>query len=302
MRMITKRYAAAVVASATLLWGSAGWANEAVDWLNQMQQSVRYSDYSGKLVYAQGKELSTFQIDHRRNNGKGSENIRLLETKGGASAAKSFSLVNFNRLKPQAQAYRYDLGGRETVAGRTCQVVVVRPKDKMRYLHRYCIDVDSRLLLKYSLMNRQQQQLEQLLFTEVKLEPVQAQKQKVVNQAAAKQNLRQNQKQGQKPDQVAPVSHSIWQFTALPYGFKHTQSIAATPQKPTDHLIVSDGMTAVSVFITPRADQKTYREIKHSSGAVNILTQDLGQYLVTLVGEVPDSTLRAIHKGLRRVQ
>lgn len=295
MRMITKRYAAAaVVASATLLWGQAGWANEAVDWLNQMQQSVRYADYSGKLVYAQGKELSTFQIDNHNNNGKRSENIRLLETKGGASAAKSFSLVNFNRLKPQAQAYRYDLGGRETVAGRTCQVVVVRPKDKMRYLHRYCIDVDSRLLLKYSLMNRQQQQLEQLLFTEVKLEPVQAQKQKVVSQAAAKQV--------QKPDQVSPVSHSIWQFTALPYGFKHTQSIAATPQKPTDHLIVSDGMTAVSVFITPRADQKTYREIKHSSGAVNILTQDLGQYLVTLVGEVPDSTLRAIHKGLRRAQ
>lgn len=306
MRMTTKHCAVTLIAGVTLLWGSAGWANDAVNWLNQMQQAVRDLDYSGKLVYAQGKELSTFQIDHQRTNGKGSENIRLLETKGGvsgaASTAKSFSLVNFNRLQPQAQAYRYDLGGRETVAGRTCQVVVVRPKDKMRYLHRYCIDVDSRLLLKYSLMNRQQQQLEQLLFTEVSLASPTAnntaqsatQAQKVVAKAAVPPV--------HNSDKVAQVTHSKWQFTVLPYGFKHTQSIAATAQKPTDHLIVSDGMTAVSVFITPRSDQKTYREIKHSSGAVNILTQDLGPYLVTVIGEVPDSTLRAIHEGLRRVQ
>lgn len=292
MRMTTKRSATALLASVTLLWGSVGWANDALNWLNQMQQAVRHLDYSGKLVYSQGKELSTFLIAHSHANGQTNENVTVIKTQGGAQK-KPFSLVNFNRLQPQGQAYRFDLGGRQTVAGRDCQVVVVRPKDKMRYLHRYCIDVQSRLLLKYSLMNRQQQVLEQLVFTDVSLNSGTA----VARDGASRQAAQQ-----QKAPKASPVSSLKWRFVSLPLGFKHTQSIAASRQKSTDHLIVSDGMTAVSVFITPRSDQKSYHEIKHSAGAVNILTQDLDEYLVTLVGEVPDSTLRAVHKGLRRAQ
>lgn len=295
MRIITRRQTAAVLLGATLLWSSAGWSNEAVNWLNQMQQAVRYLDYSGKLVYSQGKELSTFRIDHNRSNGKGNENVTLLTTQGGGSAVKAFSLVNFNRLKPQAQAYRYDLGGRENVAGRDCQVVVVRPKDKMRYLHRYCIDAESRLLLKYSLMNRQQDVLEQLLFTEVALQEKALQPTAVAAKPVSEKRV-------QNVAELSAPTTSKWRFETLPRGFQHTKSMLSPPGKSTDHLIVSDGMTAVSVFITPRSDRDNYHEIKYSKGAVNILTQDFDAFLVTLVGEVPDSTLRAIHKGLRHAQ
>lgn len=325
-------------------------AESAVELLELMQTSAHRLNYQGKLVYQQETNLNTLKITHSSQGGK--ESVIYLDPKTGRDVendsapdeAKSFSLSTYNKLQPQTQkAYSFDLGAKEWVANIECQVVIARPKDALRYLHRYCIDPKTGMLLKYSLMDRNRQVVEQLMFTEINLDskptvaaapvameaemPDMAQSVDSMTtesmptaNAVSTEKLRMARAAAPTPTvavaPIAPLMASMdaaktkdedieaskgtnnWSFANLPLGFEKIAEIQQSDSRT--QIIVSDGMTSVSIFADTKAgDEVLVNESNYSSGAMNILTQEMGNYMITLMGEVPESTLEAIFKGLK---
>lgn len=296
MPMNVKYSVSLAVLAGMLAWSTPSLADEAMDLLANMRNAVHTLNYSGTLVYAQGNELSTYQISHKLENGAERESvIRLAQGKDAASEeAESFSLAKFQQVQPQMeQVYALDMGGQEFVANRSCQVVVARPRDRMRYLQRYCIDPASGMLLKYSLVDRSHQSVEQLMFTTLDIAP----------QSDSVAQFRADVPAVGKSPTTIPSTD--WVFAALPAGFQQVQDLrqdAIDGQVPLRQIILSDGMTSVSIFITPPGAPGILESLEFSSGAMNIYTTEVDKYSIALVGEVPVTTLKAISEGLQHVQ
>lgn len=296
MPMNVKKPLSFAVLAGALAWSAAGMADEAMDLLAQMRSAVHTLNYSGTLVYAQGNELSTYQISHKLENGAERESVvRLAQGKDPVSEeVESFSLAKLQQVQPQMeQVYSLDMGGQEFVANRNCQIVVARPRDKMRYLQRYCIDPASGMLLKYSLIDRSHQSVEQLMFTSLDIAPT------VGDPVQFRADAR--------PSGNAPpaISSTDWVFGTLPAGFQLVQDLhqsSGSGQTPLRQLILSDGMTSVSVFVAPPGTPGVLESLEFSAGATNIYTTEVDKYSVALVGEVPVATLKTIGEGLRHVQ
>ncbi len=291
MPMIKHSVSVAVLA-AVLGWSAPSMANEAGDLLAKMRSAVHTLNYSGTLVYSQGNELSNYQISHTVENGAEKESVVHLAQGSGAEGdtAESFSLAKLQQVQPQMEeVYALDLGGTDFVANRNCQIVVARPRDKMRYLQRYCIEPESGMLLKYSLVDRSHRSVEQLMFTALELAALAP-----ADPAAAPAPV--------VPAVAAMPPSTDWVFSTLPAGFQQVQDLqqaGVNGQAPVRQIILSDGMTSVSVFIAPPGAPGILDSIGLSAGAMKIYATEIAQHQVTLVGEVPVATLQSIGAGLQ---
>ena len=85
-----------------------------------------------------------------------------------------------------------------------------------------------------------------------------------------------------------------WRLQAIPGGFwleSSYQKKMASDQSFTQHMIYTDGVASVSVFI--ESMDATERLAGESSmGAVNAYSTELGEHTVTAIGEVPAVTVR----------
>lgn len=290
--MLTIKHTVSIaVLAGVLAWSTPSLANEAGDLLAKMRNAVHTLDYTGTLVYSQGNELSNYQISHTVENGAEKESVVRLAQGANASDAdaESFSLAKFQQVQPQMEAvYALDLGGQELVANRSCQIIVARPRDKMRYLQRYCIEPETGMLLKYSLVDRSHRTVEQLMFTTLDITvPTQA----TIQLSPANPAM-----------SAAMPPATDWIFTSLPAGFQQVQDLqqeGINGQPPIRQIILSDGMTSVSVFIAPPGAPSMLDSIGLSSGAMNIYATEVAQHQVTLVGEVPALTLQRISENLQ---
>ncbi|WML90167.1 MucB/RseB C-terminal domain-containing protein [Thiothrix lacustris] len=279
---------------AVLAWSAPSMANEAGDLLAKMRNAVHALNYSGTLVYSQGNELSNYQISHTLENGTEKESVvRLAQgTEAGDENVESFSLAKLQQVQPQAEdVYTLDLGGQEFVANRSCQIVVARPRDGMRYLQRYCIEPDSGMLLKYSLVDRSHRSVEQLMFTALDIVATTSDAVPPIQQAPV-------------AAPAAAMPSKDWIFTSLPVGFQQVQDLqqdGVNGKAPVRQIILSDGMTSVSVFIAPPGALGMLDSMGLSSGAMNIYASEVDQYQITLVGEVPVATLKSISDALQHV-
>lgn len=63
------------------------------------------------------------------------------------------------------------------------------------------------------------------------------------------------------------------------------------------HFVFSDGLASISVFIEPLAEQKVETST-YSVGAINVYKRAQGEYLLTVLGEVPVGTLKQLGDGI----
>ena len=66
------------------------------------------------------------------------------------------------------------------------------------------------------------------------------------------------------------------------------------------HIVLSDGLAAVSVFIEPLPPAAQVPEGSSQQGAVNIYTKSIGGQLVTVLGETPAVTVKQIGDSVGR--
>lgn len=298
----------------------------AIKLLNRMNQALHQLTYKGHLVLVQGNNVSTLLVDHSVLNGVRSERVmRLNETGSEVSRElKGFSLSSIPRIRPEMEkVYSFDLGRENRVANIPCRIITARPKDRERYLQKYCIDTVTGMLLDYRLVGKTHKPVEQFMFTDIDIKTPESVAKAGANSAIWEKGTAtitsltpMETETNSQIEEVKSILRQIsntsledgWIIGVLPAGYEiqqapHIQEVVTEngKKKLTKHYILSDGLSTMSLFFTPISlNTPPQNAIQINSGALNVVTQDKSGHRITAVGEVPEGTLKELVKHLRK--
>jgi sigma-E factor negative regulatory protein RseB len=205
-----------------------------------------------------------------------------------------------------ADFYQVQRQGSERIAGHEANVLVVNPRDTLRYGYRLWADQASGLLLRADVIGAHGAVLESSAFSDVMIgvkplpEAVLAPMRRLEGYRVLRPAL--------TPTRLEAEG---WQLREPAAGFREV-SCVKRPMENTGssekdaverqvlQTIYSDGLTYVSVFIEPFDPKRHTRPMLASVGPTQTLMQQQGDWWVTVLGDVPPATLRVFAKGLER--
>jgi sigma-E factor negative regulatory protein RseB len=308
----------ALVAGAT--GADTGNRGEAEALLRHATEAATGLNYDGVFIYRSGEWMETMRIIHRA--GPGGSKARLVSLSGEArevireanrvtcilpdsgavlvSKSKPRAVTGLGVFNPQgAYLDHYDLGLHEgeRVAGRGTRRVTVMPRDGYRYGYRLWVDVDSGFLLKSELVDGSGHALEQIVYTSLTLP------EKIPDHDLRPAVSGEGFTWYTSDAPHEPKRASDWRVDWLPDGFAmrdRATDPAGLGRMPAEHLVYTDGLASVSVFIEHLdAGGERLEGLSHM-GAVNAFGVMVDGFQVTAVGEVPAATVEAIGRAVSR--
>jgi sigma-E factor negative regulatory protein RseB len=309
------------IAFALGLIAAPAFAESGEEWLARMGAALNNASYVGEFTSQSADRTERLAITHRVRDGVVSE--RLVSLTGGGRelvrendevvvylpdqklaiierrAGRSDLMGSLPQFEGRLAAwYKVDWVGRETLDdfGPTA-VVAVRPLDGYRFGYRLWIDVDSHMPVRSDLSDGSGRVIERLRFTKLRFDdriPDSA-----FEPAVDRSKFRWVRQSPQPADQS-----TAWQAAQVPPGFRLSVSgrqALAGAGEPVNHLVYSDGLATVSVFVQPPAAGKPPAQGTTRSGVASAYTTVVNGQQVTAVGEVPPRTLKLIATGLRPV-
>lgn len=290
----------------------------AVDWLTEMRRAVAELSYKGVIAYLRDKEVDSFQLFH--SAGPGTEQERLVsmnsplrEVVRNAEKVTCYfpdTRTVFVESKPAKRSvlldipadmvqlsryYRVGLQGQETIARRLAQVVSIEPRDGYRYARLVWVDTDSKLPLKFELLDEDGQTVEQVMFTTLSVEQSIPREELEPSVPADSFAWRTNVRE------VLPLASLRWTLQNVPEGFQiisYTRMNRPPDDHPVEHILMSDSFSSVSIYIEEKSGVPA-KEHPRKVGAIHADSIVIDGHLVTVMGEVPERTVEAIAKGLR---
>jgi sigma-E factor negative regulatory protein RseB len=285
-----------------------------------MAAASHTTNYSGTFVFNHGGQSETSRIAHFVNPAGGV--LERLETLDGPArevirtndqvtcylpgtktvlidprGSRQFP-VRVEQIKDIAQHYRIVTEATDRVAGIQCQWVALLPKDNLRYTKRFCADVKTGLPLRARTLNDKNEVLEAFSFSTLEIGG--SFKRELVRSKYAAISTKQNWRVDRSAMTAADSGDSGWVAQNQPAGFTKLMELRRSmPGKSgtMSHIVYSDGLAAISVFIEPgsKADKKP--ALRHQ-GAVHIYTRPVAGYTVTVLGETPAETVMQLARSL----
>ena len=322
VRRAARRPAATLVfAVASLVTVPAALAQDAAAWINRAATAARQLNYSGTIVYQHGGHVETSRLVHvfdmsgefeklTNLDGPAREVIRSAgevrcyypDAKVVRIEPRTFRNA-FPSLSPQQQKSLlefYDFRKAESgrIAGIEVQAYVFEPRDGLRYAHKFWADPNTGLLLKARMLNELSDVVEQFAFTDI---AIGARIDRTLVRPSWSTVPSDWQVRQEGPGDLE-TKETGWTVSKLPAGFtKIVEGFRTLRGKrfPVAHLVYSDGLVAVSVFVEPMASTP------HQTGAVqqggtHVYMRQLDDHLVTVLGEVPQVTVRQIANAVMR--
>ncbi len=264
----------------------------AQQWLEKMSSALQETSYQGVFVYRRDQDISAMKVTHIISE---QGEYELLETLTGEprreirDAAQNNLLDNASPLLNVGQFYDLQVLGLDRVAGRMALLLKVDPKDEFRYGYRLWLDQETGLLLRSELLGVNEVMLEQVMFTSLEL-----------LSAEQGQAILSERKVMPTP-KIKPEEESlVWMISQLPSGFKLLDHRIKGGEKKVEHMVFSDGLASVSVFVEGnKASSDTFVGVS-TMGAVNAFGSTKDGFQVTVVGEVPKATVLAIGQSIER--
>ncbi|WP_338847611.1 MucB/RseB C-terminal domain-containing protein [Massilia sp. W12] len=288
-------------------------AAQAQEWLKKIQSAAQKLNYSGTFVYQEGSQVRTSRITHvveGRNemqklemlDGKAREYVRnndeiacyvpesktiLIEKKATQDV---FPAIFGPNLELVAN-YQIKKAEVDRVAGFDCHTLILEPKDNLRYGYRLWVEKNTGLLLRVQTINERNELVEQVSFTQLKIGDIE--RNRVKSGFADTSGWRIENAQANE----TPLPQ--WQVKWLPPGFRKTRELKRQVadlqnggRREVAQIVFSDGLAAISVFIEAASAPRT--EGSRQQGAMNIVSKKLGEFWLTVVGEVPMTALRQV--------
>lgn len=290
--------------------------------IEAMSVALKTLNYEGVFVHVQGGHLTSMHILHSSDERGELERLRALDGEA-REIVRNHSLVTCiwpgsqsvvvskskpRDLIPQVNAdladnkrYKFSMGAPDRVAGLATHVVNAMPRDEFRYGYRFWIDQNTNMLLRSMLLDGPAMPVEQVMFTQIDYpEHIDASRFEVNSSGQQLSWLEPKTAEAKSglpkvmTDQIDRVG-----FDGLPDGYmevSETYSPMPINDGPISHVMVSDGMASVSVYVeyVSAADQKQQTPGLSSMGAMNAFGLSLPNAFITAVGEVPADTVRAI--------
>jgi sigma-E factor negative regulatory protein RseB len=316
VRAHVQRRAGGRFAALTLLLGAGVVLGaEPKEWLERMNHALTTRNYVGVFTHVRGDRAETLRIIHRVRGNDVSERLLSLDGSGREFVREGDELTCYfpdkrtvlvERRAPDGPllgalpafddgdslVYEIRGGERERLLGRKTRVVALHPRDEYRYGYRLWIDEESSMPLKTQLCDQSGQVIEQILFSNIDFpERIPDSMFKPQMDASTYRWLRAER-------QVASnVTPALWEAMRLPPGFRMAnRSAQALPgsSEPVAHLVFTDGIASVSVFVEPRKPNTTPEQGPARVGSSSAFSTMVDGYQVTAVGEVPPNTVQFI--------
>lgn len=298
--------------------------------LKKIQSAAKHLNYTGTFVYQQGNLVRSSRITHLlegRNefeklevlDGNPREYIRTNEEITGYVPNTRTLLIEKRVTKDVfpsiiaasaadlAQHYDIREGEAGRVAGYDCQVVVLEPKDDLRYGYKLWAEKSTALLLRMQTINEKNEVIEQIAFTHLGIGNIERRQ--------VRSSFTNTTGWRIENAVMKHVDLSDWKVKSLPAGFIRVQElrrmISDTPAQGVDgstrvnvqpsqrevfQIVFSDGLAAISIFIEPATHSRTEGSLRQ--GATSIVGKRLGDYWLTIVGEVPPTAIRQIANSI----
>lgn len=295
------------------------WSSEQDSWqvLQKAAIAARALSYKGVFVCQSAKQIKSVEITHfydgqhefARNvvlDGAPREvlnqsgNVVIYNPRNGKiviekrRAQNMFPAILPTDLNSIKASYSLRSGEIERIAGRTAQVLVLEPKDNLRYSYRFWIDTEYGLLLKSVMFNNRNETLESIGFNQLAL-------MNTVELDWFKPKIDHNKSYVMEQEQelIADVGSPIdWEIKALPPGYRKVDQMMRKVQGksgPVTHVIFSDGLAFVSLFIEhvakPTKEKPTPKNVLTTTGNTSFYANVNSGHLVTVMGDVPEATV-----------
>jgi len=312
-----------IVLTAALFWSGMAAAQvpgDPISWLGRISNAAHKLNYTGSFTYQSGKNIETSRIAHFVDaNGDEHERLEALDGSPREVVRKqeevqcflpdqklliidqSSARRSFPARPPQSPAalgehYRIRKGEVVRIAGMESQQIILEPKDDMRFGHHFWADVASGLLLRARIVSDKGETVEQFAFTEVNI-GAPFDKEKVRPRFSRGSDWKVVNARGNE----VKVEDTGWAFRHTIPGFRPVVSVLRPSRAghgESYHVVFSDGLAAISVFIEPLAAKNHVQSGMSASGAFNIFRRAIGDKLITVLGEVPPQALVRIADGV----
>ncbi len=303
-------------------------AEEPGQWLDRMNKALTSRNYDGTFSHWHGGRVETLRIIHRVQDGAVSERLVSLDGSGREFIRTGGDLTcylpdkrtvlverrpaeeslfgNFPSVNDHtASSYEISEVARTRLNRRDTRVILVAPKDEYRYGYRLWIDEATAMPLKTQLCDARGHVIEQIVFASLTLAAR-------IPDSAFKPDVSADGFQWLRTETPVPKEASasaslVWNALKLPPGFKMTaRSAQVMPgsSDPVDHLVFTDGMASVSVFVEAQqkvaaGQQPVNEEESATVGSSSAFSTVIDGHKVTAVGEVPPATVRFIANSVK---
>ena len=299
----------------------AGEAPTPQDWIDRMGNAVQVTNYAGTVVRVRDGKVDTFKVVHTVKDGVVREKV-VIQDGNGLEIIRNGNEVHcilpdresvlveewnnqstlFSTLPSSDIRFgnEYDvlIKNFERVAGRKSAKLAILPHDNYRYGYRIWLDTETGFPLQTQLIGDDNVPLEHVKFADISID------QDIGSSALVSSYITDNWKWYTEPRLTMKREvQSEWVADNVPSGFRVVstqQKILPDADDPLTHIVYSDGLVTVSVFISPVTDEKKPR--RSSVGASNSYSTVVDDYRVTAVGQVPQVTVEQIARSMRRRQ
>jgi len=300
---------------------SAVYASEDDDahaWLERMTQSLATRNYDGRFLRLGNGRAENMRIVHRVANGVITERLVSLDGNGREVIRTANEVMCYlpdrrtvvveprtdhDPLLATVPKYTAGLKANYVIAtplsgrvmGRNARLVTVAPRDDFRYGYRLWLDQESAMPLKSELCDAQGNAIEQIVFADLQLPATIAEDLLRPSMSTAGYRWVRHE-----TPRIAPPQGVGWIVVNPPQGFRLTITrIQTVGGLPVRHMVFSDGLASVSVFIEAQMTGAEKPGLARL-GTANAFSTEIQAHRVTAVGEVPASTVRALATAVAR--
>jgi len=291
--------------------------------IDKMLNNVDKINYQGTFVFMHNGRLHSMKIVHGIVNGEMKERLmslsgepreivrdvdtvtcvwpkRNLVTVDPSSSNHGIPTIVPRELESLTQNYQVISGPTNRIAGHDCKVLAIKPIDQFRYGYQLCIEPETGMLLRSKMIHPRGHLLEEVMFTHVEyldsVDHINFQLENDIEnftwrKANYDDEFMQQEQQAQRG----------WRVSRLPPGFsvsKISKRIMSTSDEPVHHMVVSDGVASVSVFINKPRQPKRFFEGLTRRGSINAFSRGFDEHQITVLGEVPNETVKMIGSSI----
>ncbi len=292
--------------------------------IDRLQSAAQRLSFSGTFVHQQGPVLQTSRILQLRDSRRSGVKVQALEgsrheiIRMGQEIRVYMPeqlLVKLDRTElvrsafpsifvgsPEGILRNYELvrGGSIRMADLEADEYLLKPRHDMRWPVRFWVDQQSGLVLKCQRLDFDGHPIEQAAFTELRFDPrarssalrpsFESAKDWTIHDASMAR-VQPMPPLKYKPDVVKGFELiGVYQQPAgtadggLPFAVRR--------------YVLSDGIATLSVFVQPKQANATMAERVYRRGALSMISREVQQAWVTVMGEVPPDTLRQFAQSI----
>jgi sigma-E factor negative regulatory protein RseB len=308
-------------------------ADDSREWLEKMNKALTTRNYDGTFFHLSGGRVETMRIVHRVRGGRVTERLQSLDGSGREFVRANGELTcylpdqhtvlveqrqergPFLGSLPQFDAsvsdfYRFEALPATHILGRPVRVIAVNPKDQFRFGYRLWLDEKTAMPLKTQLCDSRGQVIEQIFFA--RLDMPENIPDSDLTPTVRTEGMRWV-RQGPSSDSTS-AALGAYRASQLPPGFRLTIQGAQTlggVSAPASHLVYSDGLATVSVFVeepaatapgvtaAPDAQPEPPLQGLARVGSGYAFSTIVQGHQVTAVGEVPAQTVEFIAHSVK---